>query len=173
MLHSPKVWSAILNKVNVVRLAQWVRKGKYLFRDLIKIKLVNSFEGGWEEAGNSEELPTPKWRHKMNWRQRAHPKMLGSSAWMQANPPPSPTPGSSAISFYYSYFKGTVSIISSDPPCKDDNVRFTTVPLKPLEDIVVFLGFRVLSSDNSSKSCCHLDITLTVPLMILWRIHRF
>ena len=82
-------------------------------------------------------------------------------------PPPSPTPGSSAISFYYSYFKGTVSIISSDPPCKDDNVRFTTVPLKPLEDIVVFLGFRVLSSDNSSKSCCHLDITLTVPLMIL------
>jgi len=27
-------------------------------------------------------------------------------------------------------FKGTVSIISSDPPCKDGNSRFTTVPFK-------------------------------------------
>jgi len=27
-------------------------------------------------------------------------------------------------------FKGTVSVISSDPPYKDDNIRFTTVPLK-------------------------------------------
>ena len=26
-------------------------------------------------------------------------------------------------------FKGTVSVFSSDPPCKDDNSRFTTVPL--------------------------------------------
>ena len=26
-------------------------------------------------------------------------------------------------------FKGTVSVISSEPPCKDDNERFTTVPL--------------------------------------------
>ena len=30
--------------------------------------------------------------------------------------------------------KGTVSVISSDPPCKDNNVRFTTVPLKTLSD---------------------------------------
>ena len=30
--------------------------------------------------------------------------------------------------------KGTVRVISSDPPCKDGNVRFTTVPLKPLSD---------------------------------------
>ena len=27
-------------------------------------------------------------------------------------------------------FKGTVSVISDDPPYKDGNVRFTTVPLK-------------------------------------------
>ena len=27
--------------------------------------------------------------------------------------------------------KGTASVISSDPPCKDGNARFTTVPLKP------------------------------------------
>ena len=30
--------------------------------------------------------------------------------------------------------KGTVSVISSDPPCKDGNARFTTVPLKALSD---------------------------------------
>ena len=29
-------------------------------------------------------------------------------------------------------FKGTVRIISSNPPCKDDNASFTTVPLKTL-----------------------------------------
>ena len=27
--------------------------------------------------------------------------------------------------------KGTVRVIPSDPSCKDNNVRFTTVPLKP------------------------------------------
>ena len=26
--------------------------------------------------------------------------------------------------------KGIVRVISSDPPCKDGNTRFTTVPLK-------------------------------------------
>ena len=31
-----------------------------------------------------------------------------------------------------STFKGTVTVISSDPPCKDSHVRFTTVPFKPL-----------------------------------------
>ena len=28
-------------------------------------------------------------------------------------------------------FNGTVSVISSDPPCKDDNARLTMVFLKP------------------------------------------
>jgi len=32
--------------------------------------------------------------------------------------------------------RGTVSVISSDPPCKDSNSRFTTVPLKALSDQV-------------------------------------
>jgi len=27
--------------------------------------------------------------------------------------------------------KGTLSVISSHPPCKDNNARFTTVPFKP------------------------------------------
>ena len=27
--------------------------------------------------------------------------------------------------------KGTVSVILSDPPCKEGNARFTTIPLKP------------------------------------------
>ena len=31
-------------------------------------------------------------------------------------------------------FKGTVRVILSDSPCKDGNVGFTTVPLKPLTD---------------------------------------
>ena len=30
----------------------------------------------------------------------------------------------------------TVSVISSDPPIKNDNVRITTVPLKALSDQV-------------------------------------
>ena len=45
-----------------------------------------------------------------------------------------------------SKIKGTLSIISSYPPSKDVNARFTKMPLKPLfnlnkyvEDIVVFL----------------------------------
>ena len=33
-----------------------------------------------------------------------------------------------------SCLKGTVSVISSDPPCKDGNALFTTVPLKHLAD---------------------------------------
>ena len=47
--------------------------------------------------------------------------------------------------------KGTVSVISSDPPFKDGNVRFTTVPLKSLnliknvEDTVVILTRSVIS----------------------------
>ena len=32
----------------------------------------------------------------------------------------------------YFYLKETVSVISSAPPCKDGNTRFTTVPLKAL-----------------------------------------
>ena len=30
--------------------------------------------------------------------------------------------------------KGTVSAILSDPPCKDGNAGFTTLPLKALSD---------------------------------------
>ena len=33
-------------------------------------------------------------------------------------------------------FKGTVSVVLSDPPCKDGNAWFTTVPLKALSDQV-------------------------------------
>ena len=49
----------------------------------------------------------------------------------------------------------TVSVILSHPPFKDDNVRFTTVPLKPLfminivVDNVVFLGSKMLIHENS------------------------
>ena len=33
------------------------------------------------------------------------------------------------IVLYYSYIKGTVSVISSDPPGKEGNARFTFVPI--------------------------------------------
>ena len=47
--------------------------------------------------------------------------------------------------------KGTVNVISSDPLCQDGNTRFTTVPM---EDIVVFLGLKVLISDSFCKFSC-------------------
>ena len=34
--------------------------------------------------------------------------------------------------------KGTVSVISSDPSCKDGIAQFTTVPLKPKSCVLVF-----------------------------------
>ena len=37
---------------------------------------------------------------------------------------------------YISYIKGTVRVMSSNPPYKDGNVRFTTVPLKAFFDQV-------------------------------------
>ena len=41
--------------------------------------------------------------------------------------------GSKVSTSGFIYFKGTVSIISSDlPPCIDGNARFTKVPLNPL-----------------------------------------
>ena len=33
-------------------------------------------------------------------------------------------------------FKGTVSVILSDPPCKDVNARYITIPFKVLSDQV-------------------------------------
>ena len=32
------------------------------------------------------------------------------------------------------FFNRTICIISIDPPCKDGNARFTTVPFKPSTD---------------------------------------
>ena len=39
-----------------------------------------------------------------------------------------------SIKLYKKTIKGTVSVISSDPPCEDDNTRFTTILLKALLD---------------------------------------
>ena len=48
-------------------------------------------------------------------------------------------------------FKGTVSIILSEPQSINGNARFTTVPLQfnNVEDIVVFLGLKVFMSVHS------------------------
>ena len=42
--------------------------------------------------------------------------------------------GLESIPFTETYIKRTVSVILSDPPSKDENIRFTTVPLKPQSD---------------------------------------
>ena len=49
------------------------------------------------------------------------------------------------------FFKGTVSLISSDPSCKDDNTRFTTVPLKSIWLIMFFKFKSVISQDPRCK----------------------
>ena len=45
------------------------------------------------------------------------------------------------------WFKGTESVISSDSPCKDSSVRFTTVPLK-LKSDKKFGRYRRLSDSE-------------------------
>ena len=59
-----------------------------------------------------------------------------------------------------SFLKETVNVISSDPPLQDGNARFTTVPwslylINNMEDIVVFLGLKVLTfrTPNSYMKC--------------------
>ena len=50
--------------------------------------------------------------------------------------------------------KGTVSVISSDPPFKDFNVRFTTVPWKPTSDhekyIILLFSQLFLKARNAT-----------------------
>ena len=38
------------------------------------------------------------------------------------------------LNVFYNESSKTVSLISSDPPCKNGNTEFTTVPLKALAD---------------------------------------
>ena len=47
--------------------------------------------------------------------------------------------------------KGTVNVISSDSPWKDDNVRFIMIPL----------GFKVFNFDNSIMLCCSRNAQVT------------
>ena len=57
---------------------------------------------------------------------------------------------------------------SGDPPYKDDDAQFTTVPMKPLSDqgevqchyYVVFLGFLVCNSDNSCFPAVEMSMSL-------------
>ena len=48
--------------------------------------------------------------------------------------------------FDWWYLKGTVSVISSDSPCKYGNARFTTVPLRALSDQVKTICLQCLKS---------------------------
>ncbi len=71
--------------------------------------------------------------------------------------------------FYWKLFydllhrwKGTVRVISSYPPCKDGNARFTTVPLNWSKMLkIVFLGLEVFVSDNSYVFYCSRNARVT------------
>jgi len=53
--------------------------------------------------------------------------------------------------FIWKYFyKGSISVFFSYPPCKDDNARFTTVPFKALSDQVLRYYNVVVSFPRSS-----------------------
>ena len=41
-------------------------------------------------------------------------------------------PSNKPCPVFLQWFKGPVSVVSSDPPCNDDNARFTTGPWKAL-----------------------------------------
>ena len=56
------------------------------------------------------------------------------------------------------FIKGTVSVISSDPQCKEGNARFTTVPLKPLcvrrvQHVCKIIETRLYSAAISCVRC--------------------
>ena len=59
------------------------------------------------------------------------------------------------IKFYSAFkdFKGTVRVISINPPCKDGNVRFTTVPLKSYLIIEEFNSDNFSIASFTSKKC--------------------
>ena len=46
-------------------------------------------------------------------------------------------------------FKGTVSVVSREPPCKYDNGNYYLI--HNVDDIVVFLGKTVFNSDNCPR----------------------
>ena len=70
--------------------------------------------------------------------------------------------------------KGRIS--RSNPSCKDDNTRYTTVLFKQLcliknvEDIVVFLGLKVFNSDNFYTFSCNRNARVTFVKNPQWKI---
>ena len=72
-----------------------------------------------------------------------------------------------------SNIKGTVSVISSDSPCKDGNPRFTTAPLKALSD-KIWIRFRyqtdILQLWILSNSTFLLQNTLINVTYKVWRV---
>ena len=61
------------------------------------------------------------------------------------------------------FYKRTVSVNSSNPPSKDGNARFTTVPLKPLSDqhCQGYSRFSRLNSDNFYMFFCRSNAQVT------------
>ena len=51
--------------------------------------------------------------------------------------------------FLFCFLNWTVSINLIDPPCKDGNARFTTIPLKPVSDKKKYKRYRRFSDSKS------------------------
>ena len=64
------------------------------------------------------------------------------------------------------FIKGTASLISSDPPCKDDNARFTTVPLKALSDQVYRIRYQCLKFQKLIIFNCGFSSKVTCAFLL-------
>ena len=78
-------------------------------------------------------------------------------------------PHISAKTSFPAFLKGTVSVISSNPLCKNGNARFTNLPLKALSDQV----WNRYSCFGSSKLICSCGFSAKVTCTVLNRIYGF
>ena len=71
------------------------------------------------------------------------------------------------------FHKGTVSVISSDPPCKEDNARLTMVPLKPFTVNRVETYHRNPLEFLKMRPCTLCTCTQTADLLLVyWKKDR-
>ena len=71
-------------------------------------------------------------------------------------------------------FKGTVSVISCDPSCKDDNFWFTMVPFKAMSD-QVWIRYQCFCFLKRSIFMYGFSAKVTCPLLVIisnWAAHK-
>ena len=70
------------------------------------------------------------------------------------------------------FMKGIVKVILSDPPCKEENARFTTVHLNQLY-LIVILRLKVFHSDDSFMFSCRRNAHVTFSYKRPMKIYLF